>query len=84
MERSLAAGRGWAGALLIEWGAGTPHTQRGMRPRAAGWSDRAEHPDPHAIQAMLAAAGVELAVGNGQIPALVAEIETPRGTVIVK
>ncbi len=56
-----------------------------MRPRAVGWSGCGRNIlIPIALRAMLAAVGVDLAVELGPIPALVAEIETPRGLVIVK
>ena len=42
---------------------------------------RAEHPDPEKVSEMLAAVGVALEVRAAAAPALVAELDTPRGRV---
>jgi hypothetical protein len=78
-RRDDAPGGGLA-PFLIDWGE-TPHPSasaaRGCRLTAL----RGEHPDPAAVGKLLAALGVDLPVTLGAVPALIATIETPRGTV---
>ncbi|MEE9279643.1 MAG: hypothetical protein V3V67_05670 [Myxococcota bacterium] len=66
--------------FLIDWGT-CPHPALS---RAVGCSLvelRGEHPDPAAIQKLLAALGVELEVRPGPTAALVATLDAPSGRV---
>ncbi|HXM54087.1 MAG TPA: VOC family protein [Candidatus Dormibacteraeota bacterium] len=69
--------------FLIDWGA-SPHPSESAPAGARLVELRAEHPDPGAVQAELAALGVTLPVDEGPEPALVATLETPRGRVVVR
>jgi len=70
--------------FLIQWGEGAPHPA-GDAP-AGCWLIRlgAEHPQPDLLRAMLAAVDVDLPVTGGPAPALAAEIETPRGRIVLR
>ena len=65
--------------FLIEWGEGTPHPSTTSPQGCMLVSLRAEHPNPAAIQEMLAALGLDVAVTEGTAPALFAVIDTPNG-----
>ncbi|MFZ1753172.1 MAG: VOC family protein [Caldilineaceae bacterium] len=65
--------------FLIEWGSGTPHPASDSPAGCTLVSLRAEHPDPAAIQQMLAALGLKIPVTPGPTPALYALIDTPNG-----
>lgn len=66
--------------FLIDWGA-TEHPALSTPGGCTLVSLRAEHPDPSAVAPSLEALGVELEVGVGDAPALIATIETPNGVV---
>jgi hypothetical protein len=66
--------------FLIAWEPG-PHPSETSPGRCRLVSLRGEHPEPERIAGMLAAVGVEMSVGHGERPALVATVEGPRGLV---
>lgn len=66
--------------FLIDWGA-TEHPALSTPGGCTLISLRGEHPDPGAVTPSLEALGVELEVGVGAQPALIATIETPNGVV---
>ncbi len=70
--------------FVIEWGQGTPHPSSDAPQGCLLRSLVAEHPAPHIVQSMLDALGLDLAVSVGETPALIAEIETPRGLVTLR
>ena len=65
--------------FLIEWGAGTSHPSTTSPGSCTLVGLRAQHPNPTAIQGMLAALGLDVPVTAGPSPALYAQIETPKG-----
>lgn len=65
--------------FFIDW-SGSPHPAESAASGIALRGLRAEHPDPRRIEGLLRACGVDLEVGAGAAPALVATLETPRGT----
>lgn len=74
-----------AGGILpffIDWpSAGHPAT---IAPAEIELLDlRAQHPAPEIIVAQLSALGIELSVAFGRTPALIAELRTARGTVLL-
>ena len=66
--------------FLIAWG-DTPHPAATAPPGCTLVALRGEHPDPPAVQALLAAVGAELEVGPGPAPLLIATLATPNGAV---
>jgi len=66
--------------FLIDWGE-TPHPSATASHGCRLVRLRGEHPDPDGVAKMLAALAVDLPVTSGPAPALIATIETPRGTV---
>ena len=66
--------------FLIAWGA-TPHPAVTAPRGCTLVALRAEHPDPSAVRALLAAIGVELEVGPAPAPLLIATLATPNGPV---
>ncbi len=66
--------------FLIDWGA-TPHPSRSAASGCSFVELRAEHPDPEAVRKQLSALGIDMAVGVGSEPALIATLETPSGRV---
>ncbi len=70
--------------FLIEWKPGTVHPARTAAQGCQMVSLRGEHPSPEAIRPMLEALGVVLEVLPGPEPALVAVIQTPKGTVVLR
>ena len=66
--------------FFIDWGE-SPHPAGSAPGGATLVALRAEHPDPSRIDEMLAAVGVALEVRAAATPALVAELDTPRGRV---
>lgn len=69
--------------FLIDWGA-SPHPAASAPGGVRLLELRAEHPDPAAVRAVLAALDVALPVAEGPEPALLATVETPRGRVVVR
>ncbi len=67
--------------FLIEWGEGTPHPAQDSPQGCRLVSLRAEHPHPEQTAAMLQALGLAIEVSQGDPPALIAQIETPNGTI---
>jgi hypothetical protein len=65
--------------FIIEWGEGTPHPSTDSPQGCRLLSLRAEHPEPEEIRRMFEALGLEIAVTKGSSPALIVQIETPRG-----
>jgi hypothetical protein len=65
--------------FLIDWGRG-PHPAETAPDGLRLIELRAEHPDPAKIGRLLRELGVELRVGTGDRPALIAILDTPRGT----
>ena len=65
--------------FLIDWG-DTAHPALSTPPGCTLRSLRARHPDPSAVTPSLEALGVELEVGVGPEPALIATLDTPNGT----
>ena len=66
--------------FLIDWGS-CPHPALTSAKGCSLIELRALHPDPPQIQSWLAAMGVELDVGPGAKPALIATLDTPNGRV---
>ena len=66
--------------FFIDWGE-SPHPAATAARGAMLVGLRAEHPDPERVGKMLDAVGVALDVSAAASPALVAELETPRGRV---
>lgn len=66
--------------FLIAWGA-TPHPATTAPRGCALVALHGEHPDPPAVQTLLAAVGAELEVGPGPAPLLFATLATPNGSV---
>jgi Glyoxalase-like domain len=66
--------------FFIDW-ADSPHPARSAPKGATLFSLRAEHPDVRGVRGMLGRLGLDLPVKRGQIPALIAVIEGPRGRV---
>jgi glyoxalase-like protein len=66
--------------FFIDWGE-SPHPADAAARGATLVGLRAEHPEPEKVSEMLAAVGVALDVRAAAAPALVAELETPRGRV---
>jgi hypothetical protein len=66
--------------FLIDWGA-SPHPAATAPDGGTLIALRAEHPDPSSVERCLNVLEVEMAVGRGQAPALVATIRTRRGDV---
>ena len=69
--------------FLIDWGA-SPHPAASAAAGPPLVGLRAEHPEPEAVRAMLAAADVALPVDAGASPALVATFTTPAGAVVLR
>lgn len=65
--------------FLIDWGA-TRHPSASGLPAVTLTGLRLRHPDPDGVRAVLRALGVEVPVDAGA-PALVAELDTPRGAI---
>ena len=66
--------------FFIDWGE-TPHPARTAARGASLIELRAEHPDAERVQKLLNQIGLELPVKQGQRPALIATIASPRGRV---
>lgn len=66
--------------FFIDWGS-TPHPAVSAAQGASLVALRAEHPDPLRVQNALRQVRIELAVGRGPRPALVAVVSGPRGRV---
>jgi hypothetical protein len=69
--------------FLIDWGT-SPHPSDSVPQGVRLVELRAEHPDPAAVRAQLAALDVPLPVDEGPAPALVAALDTPRGRVTLR
>ncbi|QFU91452.1 VOC family protein [Amycolatopsis sp. YIM 10] len=69
--------------FVIGWG-DTPHPSRTAAPGTSLLSLRGEHPDPQRLGRVLAALGAELEVTEAAEPALVAELATASGTVVLR
>ena len=65
--------------FLIEWGM-SDHPSKSAPPGCLLRSLSAVHPDPASVRGMLDALGVSLAVSKDERPALIAVLDTPRGT----
>ena len=76
----LAHRMGGVVPFFIDWG-DTPHPAATAAPGCALIGVRAEHPDPNRVGAVLAGLGLDLRVGPGPAPALIATIRSPRGDV---
>ena len=68
--------------FLIDWGATTHPSSRAL-PQAELTSFTATHPTPDGVRRVLELLGVELPVEAGSSAALHAELQTPRGRVIL-
>lgn len=66
--------------FLIDWG-DTPHPSQNAVQGLALTGFRAEHPEAKATRDVLGSLALDLAVDEGPTPALIATINTPRGTV---
>jgi hypothetical protein len=69
--------------FLIDWGE-SPHPSESVPQGVRLVELRAEHPDPAAVRAQLAALDATLPVDEGSAPALVATLDTPRGRVTLR
>ena len=69
--------------FLIDWG----HSEHPSTSTPAGCrlvALRARHPDPERIARWLAALDLSMPIERGERPALIAELETPRGRVVLE
>lgn len=66
--------------FLIDWGT-TPHPSESAPSNVTLTRLSAEHPNPHTVRRVLDVLGVDLPMKKRTKPALIAEFETPRGTV---
>jgi hypothetical protein len=78
----LTAGCGLV-PFLIDWGK-SPRPAESALGGVTLSELRAEHPDPDSIRAQLREVGVALTVAPGRPPALIARLQTPRGTVVLR
>jgi hypothetical protein len=69
--------------FLIDWG-DSPHPSDTAPGGALLVGLRAEHPAPDVITDQLRYLGLELQVSSGPAPVLIATLETPRGTVVLR
>jgi hypothetical protein len=69
--------------FLIDWGSAA-HPARTAAAGCELLELRAEHPDPKAVLLALAALDLRLPVTRASVPALVARIKSPRGTIILR
>ena len=69
--------------FLIDW-ENSPHPSDTAPGGALLVGLRAEHPAPDAIADQLRHLGLELHVSSGPAPVLIATLETPRGTVVLR
>ena len=69
--------------FLIDWG-GSPHPSDSSPQGVRLVELRAEHPEPAAVRAELAALEVALPVDEGPEPALLATLDTPRGRIVLR
>jgi hypothetical protein len=65
---------------FIDWGA-SPHPSASAARGVTLLSLRAEHPDADRVQGMLRQLGLDLVVGRGPNPALIATFDSPKGRV---
>jgi len=65
---------------FIDWGT-SPHPAATAAKGATLTGLRAEHPDAPRVQQMLRQLGLDLPVQRGSMPALIASLRTPKGTV---
>ena len=66
--------------FFIDWG-DTPHPSMGAARGCMLQTLRAEHPDPLRVRSALAALDLDLEVGRGDAPRLMATMKCPRGVV---
>lgn len=66
--------------FLIDWGS-SPHPAADRESPCRFLGLRGEHPEPGRIRELLDAVGVEIPVGRGADPRLIASMETPAGEV---
>src|SRR5687767_14971327 len=69
--------------FLIDWGS-SAHPASTAPGGLKLASLAGEHPEPDTIRTLLSALGVSLALPVAVAPALVAELETPRGRVLLR
>jgi hypothetical protein len=73
----------WLIPFVIDWG-DTPHPAATTPGQSRLVALAALHPDPAVVQAMLRALGIDLVVGHGDEPALIATIDSPNGLVTLR
>lgn len=66
--------------FFIDWGK-TPHPAQAAAAGATLAGLRAEHPDPRRVEEMLRKLGLDLPVTSAPAPALIAEVDCPKGRV---
>jgi hypothetical protein len=69
--------------FLIDWG-DSPHPAASAPTGVLLRTFTLEHPEPEAVARQLAVLGLEVPVRIAALPALVAELETPRGSVTLR
>jgi hypothetical protein len=69
--------------FFIDWGQ-SPHPALVSPQGAQLVSLRAEHPEPDRVRGLLRVLGLELSVEAGPMPALIAEIDCPKGRVVLR
>jgi Glyoxalase-like domain len=69
--------------FFIDWGS-SPHPSQTAAPGATLVALRAEHPDPPSAVSLLKALGLTMPVAKAATPALIAEIDCPKGRVILR
>jgi len=69
--------------FFIDWGS-SPHPSRTAAPGATLVALRAEHPDPGSVVELLRGLGLTMPVVKAAAPALIAEIDCPKGRVVLR
>ena len=69
--------------FFIDWGA-SPHPSQTAAPGATLTVLRSEHPDPSSVTELLRSLGLTMPVAKAAAPALIAEIDCPKGHVTLR
>ena len=83
LTRRVEYGGGGLVPFLIDWGT-TPSPALSAQKGCSLVELRFEHPQPLEVQRMLAALGLEMDVTEGEAPALVAILASPRGEIEIR
>ena len=69
--------------FFIDWGA-SPHPSQTAAPGATLTVLRSEHPDPSSVTELLRSLGLTMPVAKAAAPALIAEVDCPKGHVTLR